>query len=74
MLREAFHRLKDIALSNASVTNMSGAASMEPSKESMLAFRELVAGLTCSPGAAESIEVLGSDGSRMIWSCNRSEY
>lgn len=73
-LEEADSRLEKTTLSSSSVTSLTGATNMIPLETLRLAFQETVKWRSCASGEVESVEVQGSDGSRMIWSCNRSKH
>lgn len=73
-LEEADSQIRNMTLSASSATNPTGPTNRIPLENLLVAFTETVKGRGCVEGENASVEVQGSDGSRMIWSCNRSEH
>lgn len=73
-LEEADSRIRNMTLSGSSATNPTGPTNRIPLENLLVVFTETVKGRGCTEGEIASIEVQCSDGSRMIWSCNRSEH
>ena len=67
-LQECKSKLEE---AESSLRNMTGARSLLASEDMTVTFKEAINGRSCASiwGGNEFVEVYGSDGSRMIWSC-----
>lgn len=70
-LEKADSRLRNPTPSHSSVTNLMGATNLTRSEKLAVTFKEIVVGRSRVRG---EVEVQGSDGSRIIWSCNRCKH
>lgn len=59
---------------DSDVTNLTVPTNPIPVEELTVLFTETMKGRGCAEGERESIEVQGSNGSRMKWSCDRSGH